>query len=156
LEIGPPRVVLVGLGVDERAKRMVEFLARSELDISLVTFHGFNQGGETLLARQVEVQARPPIPTVKSTKHSNQLRLDQLLASSGMKVQYEKLIEALKSGLGPSAYQWPNVTGYSFNFPEMSESGAVSNRGYIIVNAPERQLARIQIFLHPRAIEAVG
>ena len=29
-----PRVVLVGLGVDERAKRMVSFLAECELDIS--------------------------------------------------------------------------------------------------------------------------
>jgi hypothetical protein len=55
---------------------MVEFLAKSELDISLITFHGFNQGGETLLARQVEVQPRPQIPTVKSTKHNNQVRLD--------------------------------------------------------------------------------
>ena len=57
-DIGRPRAVLVGLGVDERAKRMVTFLAKSELDISLITFHGFIQGGETLLARQVEVAFR--------------------------------------------------------------------------------------------------
>jgi hypothetical protein len=73
-----------------------------------------------------------------------------------MKAEYEILIEALKSGLGASAYQWPNLTGYSFNFPEMSESGVVSNRTYVGVNAPEKQLGRIQVYLHPRAIEAVG
>lgn len=142
--------------VDERAKRMVAFLAKSELDISLVTFHGLKQGDKILLARQVEVKARPPIGSVKSTKYNNQARLDRLLESIGIKPQYEKLVEALKQGFGASAYQWPNFTGYSFNFPEPSESGVVSNRTYVSVNASEKQPNRIQLYLHPRAIEAVG
>jgi hypothetical protein len=78
-EIGTPRVILVGLGVDERAKRMVAFLARCELDISLITFQGFKSGADTLLARQVEVQARTSLSTVKTTKHTNQTKLDNLL-----------------------------------------------------------------------------
>jgi hypothetical protein len=156
LEIGSPRVVLVGLGVDERARRMVAYLAESELDISLITFHGFNQNGETLLARQVEVKPRPSGPTVKSTKQENQRRLDQLLVGLGMKNQYEALVHALKSGLSDSAYQWPNPTGYCFYFPEISESGGTSNRSYVTVNAPDKQTGRIQIYLYPRAIEAVG
>lgn len=49
----PPRMVLVGIGVDESAARIVDFL-QDGLDISLLTFHGFNHKGETLLARQVE------------------------------------------------------------------------------------------------------
>lgn len=44
-QIGRAGIVLVGLGVDERAKRMVEFLAKCELDISLLTFYGFKQNG---------------------------------------------------------------------------------------------------------------
>jgi hypothetical protein len=47
---------------------MVAFLAQCELDISLITFHGFKEGTDTLLARQVEVQAQPAGGTVKSTK----------------------------------------------------------------------------------------
>ena len=53
----PLRLFLVGLGVDDRTESMVRFLAEnSEMDISLLTFHGFAYDGNTLLARQVEVE----------------------------------------------------------------------------------------------------
>ena len=49
-----PRMVLVGLGVDHRARRIVDFLAESRVDIQLMTFHAFREGGKFFLARQVE------------------------------------------------------------------------------------------------------
>ncbi len=53
----PLRMFLVGLGADERAERMVDFLANnSGMDISLITFHGFAFEGRTLFARQVHVE----------------------------------------------------------------------------------------------------
>ena len=51
----PVRMVLVGLGVDERTTRMVRFLAKG-VDIALLTFHGFNYNGSTFLARHVQVE----------------------------------------------------------------------------------------------------
>lgn len=51
----PLRMVLVGLGVDEPTERMVNYLVRSGVDISLLTFHCFEQDGKTLFARHVEV-----------------------------------------------------------------------------------------------------
>lgn len=52
----PLRMFLVGLGVDAKTERMVEFLANSSsMDISLLTFHGYEHEGETILAKQVEV-----------------------------------------------------------------------------------------------------
>lgn len=48
----PPRLVLVGLGVDDRAERMARFLRARGVDISVLTFYGFQHGGETLLARR--------------------------------------------------------------------------------------------------------
>ena len=51
----PVRMVLVGLGVDERTTRMVQFLAKG-VDIALLTFHGFNYNGSTFLARHVQVE----------------------------------------------------------------------------------------------------
>lgn len=154
-DIGRPRVMLVGLGVDERAKRMVSFLAKCELDISLITFHGFKQGGETLLARQVEVQ-RPSVESVKSTKRDNQAKLDKLLEALGIKQNYEEVTSAIKSGLGTSAYQWPNPAGYSFKLPEISAGGRPTNRSYLALYAPERQAGRIQVYLQAPAIEAAG
>ena len=53
----PLRLFLVGLGSDDRTERMVRFLAdNSNMDISLLTFHGFEHDGKTLLAKYVEVQ----------------------------------------------------------------------------------------------------
>ena len=53
----PLRQFLVGLGADDRTERMVRFLAEnSSMDISLLTFHGFEHDGKTLLAKQVEVE----------------------------------------------------------------------------------------------------
>ena len=60
----PPRMVLVGLGVDDTTERMVDYLASGGTNISLLTFYGFVQEGKTLLARHVEVEVneaiRPP------------------------------------------------------------------------------------------------
>ena len=51
-DLRPVRMVLVGLGVDDSASRMVSFLANGCIEISLLTFHGYQHNGETLLARQ--------------------------------------------------------------------------------------------------------
>ena len=54
----PMRMFLIGLGADDRTERMVRFLAEnSGMDMSLLTFHGFDYNGKTLLAKQVEVEA---------------------------------------------------------------------------------------------------
>ena len=54
----PLRMFLVGLGVDDRTERMVNFLANKGVDISLLTFHGFEQAdGKMTLARQMQVIA---------------------------------------------------------------------------------------------------
>ena len=57
----PPKIVLVGLGADERARRIVNFLAQRGIEIQLLTFHGFTHEGKLFLARQVESIA--PTPT---------------------------------------------------------------------------------------------
>ena len=58
----PPRMVLVGIGVDPAAERMARFISGGPVDLSMVTFHGFMRGEERLLARQLEVEpgAREP------------------------------------------------------------------------------------------------
>lgn len=56
----PTRVVLVGLGLDSATERMARWLNAAGVDISAITFAGFEHGGETLLARQVEVSGEEP------------------------------------------------------------------------------------------------
>lgn len=50
----PVRIVLVGLGVDEAAHRMADWLAMKGVAIDLVTFWGFRYGDDLLLARQLK------------------------------------------------------------------------------------------------------
>ncbi len=127
-DIGKPRIVLVGLGVDEGAKRMVEFLAGTGLDISLITFQGFKQDDDLLLARQVEVQSS--VPPGEDKKRDNQLILNKRLKQLGIEQNYAALIAAIKQGLGESV-QFPNQSGYTFYLLELSATGRLVRRAYI-------------------------
>lgn len=155
-DIGRPKIVLVGLSVDERTKRMVRFLAQAELDISLLTFHGFTHEGNTLLARQVEVKAKEATISVKSTKLNNQAKLDQLLSNLALKQQYEAISSLIRGAFGDSAYQWPNATGYSYYLQELTANGDPTNRAYLAILLSEKQKSNFQLLLQARAIEAIG
>ena len=50
----PVRIVLVGLGADESAQRMVDWLVAKDVEIDLLTFVGYRCGDRMLLARQLE------------------------------------------------------------------------------------------------------
>ncbi len=56
----PVQMVLVGLGADEHARRMVDYLAERGIDIGIVTFHGYAQDDTILLARQADDPPPPP------------------------------------------------------------------------------------------------
>lgn len=78
----PPRIVLVGLGVDETTERMVNYLDEFGLKVSLLTFHGFKQGSDTLLARHVEVDDSPGTPSPKM-QVSREQRFMEFAQTSG-------------------------------------------------------------------------
>lgn len=52
-DMRPVRMVLIGLGIDTGALRMVDYLAARGIDIGLVTLHGYMHGESMLLARQL-------------------------------------------------------------------------------------------------------
>lgn len=75
----PLRMSLVGLGVDARTERMVPFLKKKGMDISLLTFHGFVHDGTTFLAKQVHVEAaddsQPSTPKRRLTRAEKMQKL---------------------------------------------------------------------------------
>ena len=79
-EARPLRLFLVGLGADDTTTRMVQFLADRGVDMSLLTFLGFHHQGQTLLARQMPVDA---VETVGAAKQAtdNRSRKDQVIAN---------------------------------------------------------------------------
>ena len=84
----PLRMCLVGLGVDTRTERMVPFLIKKGMDISLLTFHAFAHDGKTFLAKQVHVDApeapQPPPPKRGRTKAEKMQKLIEEVRENGV------------------------------------------------------------------------
>jgi hypothetical protein len=154
-DIGKPRMVLVGIGVDERARRMTSFLAIGEIDVSLITFHGFREDGKTFLARQVEVEAKLPEQSVGQSRVNNLDKMQRRLAQTGMTVFYGKLTDMFRRNMS-QAYEWPNASGYSYYLMEQTEAGNPSNRAYLALYVLENHPHEVQVLLQARAVEAIG
>ena len=148
-----PRMILVGLGADDRTKRMVSFLSESDLDISLITFHGFKKGDEVLLARQVEVQSKPTGPTPISTKKNNLEKLQQNVQELKVEHYYYDIAAFFRDQL-PASYEWPNASGYSYGLPELADSGNQSNRVYISLYLNSHKPGHVQVVFQKRAVDA--
>ena len=71
LTLRPVRMVLVGLGMDLSAHRIVAYLAEKDIDISLLTFHGYLHGESMLLAKQVQTAEGPHAPRLNQPSASD-------------------------------------------------------------------------------------
>lgn len=111
----PPRLVLVGVGVDERAERMARFLRDGGIDISVLTFYGFEHQGETLLARQVEVEqdtsTKPRSQRLSPAEKEE--RAQRLLHDQGLTDLFNSVCDALQGAL-PSLGPVPAKMGRIF------------------------------------------
>jgi hypothetical protein len=150
-----PAMVLVGLGADERTTRMVSFLSEGDLDISLITFHGFKQEGETYLAKQVEVSAKTPVIAASYSKESNLKKLKAKAQELGVEDYYFEIAAFFRNQF-PAAYEWPNAGGYSYGLPELTETGSQSNRVYLSLYLQDAKPKWVQIYIHARAIETIS
>ena len=129
----PVQITLVGLGVDERANRMVRYLANGGMGISLLTFSGYHHNGQTLLARQVQVEA---LETV--VENSQPIRRPKASGSLGDQVIVN--VDELREG-------WPEGCNLFYfvrnmflqHLPGFNESG---ERG-------KADFARYRLIYHP-------
>jgi hypothetical protein len=152
----PPRMVLVGLGVDDRARRIVEYLAKSNVPIELLTFHAFRAGDELFLARQVEVATTTGGSTVTQpkSKEENKRILMETAKSHGVRDLLEETA-ALVSTRWPG-YQWPGKTAYTFSLSERTAEGKPTFRSYIVIYVNLKESGSLLFQLTPRALEAAG
>lgn len=118
----PPRLVLVGLGVDKRAERMARFLQASSVNISVLTFYAFQHGDETLLARQVEVEAtnendsqsrHSQKKTASKTARERQQSLSDHLSERELSDLFEDIIQTISTVLPGSS---PRTGSWGVNF----------------------------------------
>ncbi len=122
----PLRMFLVGLGADERAERMVDFLANnSGMDISLITFHGFAYGGKTLLARQVHVEGVADSESRSARRHlsvaEKKARLDERAEESGVTELLGAVREMFRENW-PVSKMHPGALGLSVKLQKRSHA----------------------------------
>ena len=152
----PPRLFLVGLGADNRTERMVKFLAdNSSMDISLLTFHGFEYGGKTLLAKQVEVEGEstppdsPPRRRRYVSREERRRQLDDRIKQHGVQHLFDNSIGMFRNNWS-GAGERPVVYGYNITLRDRTESGRASRRRYARVGPTED--GRMEIVFFPEAI----
>ncbi len=123
----PPRMVLVGLGVDPAAERIARFISGGPVDISVITFHGFARDGERLLARQVEVEPgrKPKRRRRTATTAEKRVALREYLTAQGYEALFDKVYADIRSHL-PKQGSWeqPGSTGIGFQLTEPDDSTA--------------------------------
>lgn len=148
-----PRLVLVGLGADERTRRMVEFLSSGDFDVSLITFHAFELDRGIALARQVEVEAPSCPASASATKIGNLERLKERTSKLRVDGHYFEVARSVREIL--PGYEWPNPSGFSYGLPELTEAGTPTYRAYVALFLRETKPGKIQILLKERAVDAI-
>lgn len=148
------RLVLVGLGADDRARRMVTFLADAGTDIQLLTFQAFKKGTEIFLARHVETveRSKHQVSAAGGTKAGNRQILEQLAANHGVRdllIEVADFVEPKILG-----YRWPGKTAFTFSLQETNDQGRPALRAYALLAVDQSTKGRLLFSLVPRAVEA--
>ena len=121
IELRPIRMMLVGLGADARTHRMVEFLTQRDVDITLLTFHGYKYGDRTLLARQVEggEEARDIGPG----RRPSQAELRSMLAERARELGIDTLWREAVTALSIPFERTTTKSGITFSLPGITLPG---------------------------------
>lgn len=121
----PPRMVLIGLGVDQAAERMARFVSAGALDLSVITFHAFQREGETLLARQMDVSptdGRRPHRRSPSTAERHRALRDYL-EEHGYEQLFARVCADIRERLPQQGiWEQPGSTGIGFQLTEPGDS----------------------------------
>ena len=118
----PPRMVLVGLGVDPVAERMARFISGGPVDLSVVTFHGFMDGKEKVLARRLDIEPGPRRhPARRRSASANEKRqaLREYLTANGYAELFDRIHADIRQLL-PERGVWPQPgsKGIGFQLPD--------------------------------------
>lgn len=149
-----PRLLLVGLGADERARRMVSFLAEHGIEIRLLTFQAFDLEGTLVVARQVETALTSPAKPPRATK-SKEENLRTLLTHADERGARELLLEVVDLVEPRTDYRWPGKTSFSFSLQDRTSEGRPTLRSFLTVYVHGKKRGALQLTLSPNTL-AVG
>ena len=145
----PVQMMLVGLGADKNATRMVDFLTKRSVDISLLTFHGYSHAGKTLLAKQV--QTEPTLTNRISGDRKERLAERERKAleraeALGIRDFFEEVVEPFRK-LARKVH--PRKHGYTFYQQKIRLEDQGFHGSYAVLFTEER---KIRITFYPVSI----
>ncbi len=142
----PVKMVLIAFDISAVAHRMIEFLAERGVDISLITFHGY-QDDETgmLLVRQTDRSTEARGASSRLSQRDARSRLEEHVKERGIESFWKDVVDTLGKF---SNYQHVTKNGITFYTKRDADVGLPSSHS--IVTDPSGKL-RITFF--PRAID---
>ena len=144
----PLRMFLVGLGVDDTTERMVNFLAKNGMDISLLTFYGFEQDGKVLLARQMRVEGDDDDSRQVRRTRRSQEEFRELLDSRKRKYSVSDLFDTVIKMFRknwPNSLERSNKHGLNFRLQKRSNTGRLTRVNHARID-PEEKMVRVVFF----------
>ena len=149
IDLRPTRMVLVGLGADARTRRMVEFLAQRDVDISLSTFHGYRHRDRMLLARQDEggVEASDVGPGRRLSEAERRSALAERASELGMDRLWQDAVTALSIAFERIATK----SGVTFSLPGITlpDNVRVYGSHSVVIDPPDG----IRVTFYPGAVD---
>ena len=153
----PIRMALVGIGADNNATRMVSYLRRQGIDVSLLTFYGYEYKGATLLAKYTEEELASDVAAQSaagSPSHNEKLhQLNQHAASLGISDLWEDAKSLLHTR---AAWESPltRLKGLTFYMPglpmeELEDAKAAYGSHSVRLDSS----GKIRITFFPAAVE---
>lgn len=150
-----PKMVLVGLGADDRARRMVSFLARSGVDIELISFHAFSAEGKLLLAREAEgPRIRRHSDSERLTREEKFRFLQDAAEGLGVKDFLEQVAAFVESQM-PGCSRNAGTTSLTFYLPERTSEDQPTQRSYATLYLGREQ-GQLRLVFPRRATDAAG
>ena len=153
----PPRMVLVGLGVDPAAERIARFISGGPVDISVITFHGFAREGERLLARQLEVEpgAKPTDPPRPPSTAERRAALREYLATEEYEALFDQVYADIKGHL-PTQGFWAQTGSKGIGLQLTEPDDSTAWRTYFGIQAGYLGPGTYSVSILPRAIHWGG
>ena len=154
-----PRIVLVGLGVDSRAKRIVNYLASLGMDIDLLIFAAFNCNGSLLLARQVEVKADEVRPASKSDNWT-QSAIEKSMTAKASSLGVQPLVEEMRDFVTKHLRVnkgYPKKSGVTYYLPGVFDEPPTNAwKAYASLTMNGDFGRAVELYLNVRALKAGG
>ncbi len=151
----PLRMFLVGLGVDDRTERMVNFLADNGMDISLLTFQGFARGDELFLARHMRVEPEDDLVSRPSKRRLSAAEKRERLLNYAKENGVSDLLGSVQ---GMFRENWtdlrevPMSMGFGISLPGRTLSGGSTKHAYGRID-PRGNDGRVTIIFYGRSVE---